>query len=286
MSDFERTGATYEEPVKRRSAGTWFSDMGDRLARGFNTVDRPPQRPQLEPPEWVQYEHEGELSATDTVAAPESMKKRFASAFPGYDRDAVDEHIAELERELAELLAQRSPTAAVDAEIERVGEETSAILRVAHEQAAEIVRRAQAQADRCVTDAADNAVSITADANRKLRQLDSETDSVWAERVRLIEDVRSVATSLFSLAEDASERFPEESERGTMQISAVPAVHARTAKPGPPSPPSGEAPAAAAAVAASQPRVPAFEAAEPEPDPEPEWTSEPEPEWTSEYEPE
>jgi cell division septum initiation protein DivIVA len=266
MSDFERTGTAYDEQVKRRSAGTWFADLGDRLARGFSTVDRPTQRPQLEPPVWEEpYEEEadGDFSATDTVAA-EPMKKRFPTAFPGYDRDAVDEHIAALEHELADVLADRSPAAAVDAEIARVGEETSAILRVAHEQAAEIVRRAQAQADRCVSDAADNAVAITADANRKLRQLDSETDVVWSERVRLIEDVRTVATSLFSLAEDACERFPEESERATSQISAVKASPAPVApQPSPPRP-----------VAASTAPSTEFE------------TAEPEPEWTSEHEPE
>ncbi len=281
MSDFERAGATYEEPVKRRSAGSWFADLGDRLARGFNSIDRPPQ---AEPPAWDSYDEMDELSATETVAAPEPGRKRFPTALHGYDRAAVEEHIDGLERELAHLLAQRSPSAAVDAELSRVGEETSAILRVAHEQAAEITRRAQAQADRCVADAADNAVAMTADANRKLRQLDSETDTVWAERVRLIEDVRNVATSLFSLAEDACDRFPEEAERGTAQVSAV------ASRPVPSSPP--------APVAASGLPVSEQETSEPAPEwrseaaPErgseaaPEWGSDAAPEWSSEPEPE
>src|ERR1700749_3508933 len=115
----------------------------------------------------------------------------------------------------AKLSAQRAPTAGIGRELARVGEETSAILKVAHEQAAEITRRARVEADRCVADAAANAVAMTEDAKRKLRQLDSETDAVWAERVRLIEDVRNVATSLFSLAEDASDRFPEDGEKSS-----------------------------------------------------------------------
>src|SRR5438105_14708823 len=94
-------------------------------------------------------------------------RKRFPTALHGYDRDAVDAHLAALEREVDDLRAQRLPAPAVEAEIERVGEETSAILRVAHEQAAEITRRARAEAERCVADAATNAVAMTEDAKRK-----------------------------------------------------------------------------------------------------------------------
>ena len=122
---------------------------------------------------------------------------------------------------MAELRAQRSPAPAIEEELERLGAETSAVLRVAHEQAAEITRRAQAQADRCVSDAAANAVAMTEDAKRKLRQLDTETDAVWAERGRLIEDVRNVATALFSLAEDAADRFPEDGDRGGATVAAA-----------------------------------------------------------------
>ena len=220
MSDFERSGEragmTYDEPAKRRSPGTFFADLGDRLARGFNSFDRP----QTDEQEWEPYDDEDPeqpTAAVETVPPPEPSRKRFPTALHGYDRDAVEDHIDGLEHEIgqmaAKLSAQRSPTAAIDAELARVGEETSAILKVAHEQAAEITRRARVEADRCVADAAANAVAMTEDAKRKLRQLDSETDAVWAERVRLIEDVRNVATSLFSLAEDASDRFPEDGER-------------------------------------------------------------------------
>ncbi|HTX11219.1 MAG TPA: DivIVA domain-containing protein [Solirubrobacteraceae bacterium] len=267
MSDFERSGMTFDEPAKRRSPGTWFADMGDRLARGFNNFDRPPS--DEDEPEWEEYdEPEQPTAVADPVDwdPPQSPdKKRFPTSLHGYDRDAVDAHLDALERELVELRVHRTPSAAVQAEIERVGEETSAILRVAHEQAAEITRRAQTQADRCVQDAAANAVSMTEDAKRNLRQLDSETDAVWAERGRLIEDVRSVATALFSLAEDAADRFPEEGERRAPADPAPP-MRAATAAPvaappatpsaTPPSPPASaqanNAPAHSAATAAGQ----------------------------------
>ena len=245
MSDFERSGTTVDEPAKRRSPENWFADMGDRLARGFNSFDRP----QAEEPEWEVYDERG---GVDQPTAPvdalpwDSDRKRFPTVLHGYDRDAVDAHVAALEREVEELRDQRSPAPAVEAEIERVGEETSAILRVAHEQATEITRRAQSQADRCVADAAANAVAMTKEAKRNLRQLDSETDAVWAERGRLIEDVRNVATALFSLAEDAADRFPEDGERGSVTV-AVAAPPPAAGPPPPGAPPQAAAPPPVAA---------------------------------------
>jgi len=275
MSDFERSGVrsgvSYDEPTKRRSPGTFFADLGDRLARGFNSFDRP----QPGEAEWEPYDEVDQpTAAVETMAPPEPSRKRFPTALHGYDRDAVEDYIDGLEHEIgqmaAKLSAQRSPTSAIEAELARVGEETSAILRVAHEQAAEITRRARVEADRCVQDAAANAVAMTEDAKAKLRQLDSETDAVWAERVRLIEDVRNVATSLFSLAEDASDRFPEDSDRGSSTESG-------TAK----APPSGAAdrPMRSDRKPASAPeqkvaRAPEHEA-EPRPESEPPSASEP-----------
>ena len=241
MSDFERsgerTGVTYDEPMKRRSAGTWFADLGDRLARGFNSFDRP----QPDNPEWEPYEeYDQPTEAAEAVPHPEPSKGQFRTALHGYDRDAVDEHIAGLEEEIArldaQLAAKRSPGSAIEAELERVGAETSAILKVAHEQAAEITRRARLEADRCVADAAANAVAMSEDANRKLRQLDTETDAVWAERMRLIEDVRNVASSLFSLAEDASDRFPEDADKGAAAAKPATATSAAPVAARPPAP--------------------------------------------------
>jgi hypothetical protein len=228
MSDFERSGdragVTYDEPARRRKPGTFFADLGDRLARGFNSFDRP----QPDDGDWEEYEEfDQPTEAVDSIQTSDG-RRRFQTVLHGHDRDAVDDYIAGLEHEIGQmaskLSAQRSapppPTPSVEDEIARVGQETSAILRVAHEQAAEITRRARVEAERCVADAASNAVAMTDDAKRKLRQLDSETDAVWAERIRLIDDVRNVATSLFSLAEDATDRFPGDGDRGGSAGSA------------------------------------------------------------------
>jgi DivIVA domain-containing protein len=255
MSDFERSGMAYDEPAKRRSPGTFFADLGDRLAKGFTAIDRPAE----DEVEWEPYEEPDQPTAVADALPWEQDRKRFPTALHGYDRDAVDAHLAALEREMDDLRAQRSPAPAIEEELERLGAETSAVLRVAHEQAAEITRRAQVQADRCVADAAANAVSMTEEAKRKLRQLDTETDAVWAERGRLIEDVRNVATALFSLAEDAADRFPEDGDRGGATVAAaMPAAMSAAKAPAPViAPEPASAPEAAKAPEPAQAASPA-----------------------------
>jgi DivIVA domain-containing protein len=204
MTDFERPGLMLERPVKRRSTGSRFADLGDRLARTFGSLDRAG----IEDPA-VNTNGEHDYAVDEDL----SLAPRFPVARHGYDRASVDEYVDELERELDALRGRNPLSSAVSVEIERLGEQTAAILRVAHEQAHEITRKAQVQADKCVADAATNAISITEEAHRKLSALDTETDSVWRERERLIEDVRAVATALFAVAEDAAERFPAEPEK-------------------------------------------------------------------------
>jgi cell division septum initiation protein DivIVA len=151
----------------------------------------------------------------------------------GYDRAAVDEHVAELEREVSELQARAASGPTVNEEIERIGEQTSAILTVAHDKAHEMRRQAQEEADRCLADAASNAVMITEDAKRQLRLIECDTDAVWRDRTRLLDDVRAVATALFSLTEEAVERFPAEPTKankaavdGRVRSMAMPAPSA------------------------------------------------------------
>jgi hypothetical protein len=130
----------------------------------------------------------------------------------GYNRAAVDARIADLEKEIEELRGSEEPPISITEEIERLGEQTASILVVAHDQAHETTRLAQEQADRCIADAATNAVAITEEAKQHLRELDNETDAVWRERARLLEDARTTGLALVAMAEEAQERFPEESK--------------------------------------------------------------------------
>ena len=211
MSHFDRPGATLPGPPEPRPRGSRFGNLSDRLARTFGGYDRPADETQdWDPQDEYGYGDQGDPPPWEPVGP------RFPIARLGYDRSTVDEHMAELERELAELRTRAPSGGAVTAEIERIGEQTSAILTVAHDKAREMTRQAQEQADRCLADAASNAVMITEDAKRLLRKLDSDTDAVWRERARLVDDVRHVASSLMSLADDATARFPAEPEKSSM----------------------------------------------------------------------
>ncbi len=208
MTQFDRPGATLDRQTKRRAPSSRLADLGDRIARTFAPTPDPGNAPPWEASTEAHYPVADESEAPwDDPVSP------FPVVRSGYDRKAVDEYVGELEREIDELRARASSDGAVSDEIKRIGEQTAAILQTAHQQAHETRRKAQAEADKCLSDAAANAIAMNEEAKQKLRHLDSETDAVWHERVRLIEDVRNVATALFSLAEDASDRFPPEEEK-------------------------------------------------------------------------
>jgi cell division septum initiation protein DivIVA len=209
MSDFDRPGATLPSPVKHGQIATRFANLGDRLARTFGAQHRPANGLH----DWDEADDFTHAEHGVTPPPWDAVGPRFPIARHGYDREAVDEHVAQLERELSELQTSAATATAIAEEIDRIGEQTSAILTVAHDQAQDMTRQAQEQADRCLADAAANAVMITEDAKRRLQQLDTDTDAVWQERARLVDDVREVAGALLKLAEDATERFPAEAAK-------------------------------------------------------------------------
>ena len=74
---------------------------------------------------------------------PEELRDpSFPAAVRGYDRRAVDAYIQNINRVVAELQVSGSPAAAVRQALDRVGEQTSGILRRARETAEEITRTA------------------------------------------------------------------------------------------------------------------------------------------------
>lgn len=189
------------------STGSRWGGFGEKLVKVF-TVQEEKEEALVNEPGDETVEH-------DVLAEVERQDADTGGRFPvgpfGYNRTAVDQYVGELERELEDLRRARpAPPISINEEIERLGEQTASILVVAHDQANETTRRAQEQADRCIADAAANAVAMTAQAKQQLRELDSETDAVWQERQRLIDDVRCTAAALISLADEATERFPED----------------------------------------------------------------------------
>jgi cell division septum initiation protein DivIVA len=147
----------------------------------------------------------------------------FPIVLRGYDRDAVDAYVRATSQMVAELQARSSPQAAVKRALERVGEDVSGILQRAHDTAEQITSGSRREAEDRLEVARTEAARTGADAERRVRELDVDTDRIWAERDRIVGDTRELARQLIELAEVAAARFPpaEDAEPGTDEQTAV-----------------------------------------------------------------
>ncbi len=132
----------------------------------------------------------------------------FPLALRGYDRLAVDEYVKQTSQLVAEIQATRSPEAAVRRALERVGEQISGILQRAHEAAGQITAQSRSEAEDRLEQSRREASQITQEAEQRVKDLDVDTDRIWAERHRIVDDARGLAAELLALAEAAAERFP------------------------------------------------------------------------------
>jgi hypothetical protein len=202
VEGFGRHSAT-SRPQASRSVGSRLGEWSARLAGAFsNRAHVPSGQP------WDQ--HAEDAVVLDETFYPDSVLPRFSVVKHGYDCDAVDEHVDELEaalietqRELAELRSQIPTPSEITAEIERLGEQTSAILITAHQKATETVSLAEAQAQTCVADSASYAAALREEAQQERRRVELETESLRRERDGLITGIEHTAAALSSLAADA-----------------------------------------------------------------------------------
>jgi uncharacterized protein YoxC len=139
---------------------------------------------------------------------PVAADVEFPMALRGYDRMAVDAYVQKTSQLVAELQATRSPEAAVRRALERVGEEVSGILQRAHETADRITAQSRIEAEDRLETARQEAAQVVQGAEARLRELDAETDRIWAERQRIVEDTRELARELLTLSDTAADRFP------------------------------------------------------------------------------
>lgn len=191
-----------------------FGPVGQRLASVFRPTDDPDQRPEPSRLErWSPEEHE---------AVSDEARARYPLARNGYDCVAVDQHVTELERqvadlehelsevdrELAELRSRALSTDEVATEIRRIGEQTSEVLITAHEQRGEILRVAREEADRCVAEAQARARTIRVEGEARMRGLAAENEAALRERDRLLGDLRGVSAALAAVVDTAEKRIP------------------------------------------------------------------------------
>jgi vacuolar-type H+-ATPase subunit H len=152
-------------------------------------------------------EIEPELGAIDAYEL-RGDESPFPLVLRGYDRRSVDEYLEVTAARLAELEALQSPSMAVREALERVADDTGGILKEAHETADGVLTRAREEADRLVSEAREEADHTIASAEARVRQIGIDTDALWQERLRLIEDAQAISVSLAAIADEAAGRFP------------------------------------------------------------------------------
>jgi hypothetical protein len=196
----------YKRGMASASDGGGLGQWRERLVafvRGPGPEDSEP----FDPGATVEFGFEADLDA------PPPPPPQFPLAPRGYDRVAVDEYIAELQRELAEAdrelaeVRDRVDTPdEVQAELKRIGEQTSAVLIAAYEQRDEILRAAREEAERSVAEAAAKASSLVADGEARRRELEAANAGAYRERDRLLEEIRTVSAGLAALADSVERR--------------------------------------------------------------------------------
>jgi DivIVA domain-containing protein len=158
----------------------------------------------------------------------------FPLVLRGYDREAVDAYVRDVNRVIAELETRQSPQSAIRHALDQMSEETRGILERAHETADEITARSRAQADDRLQWAEREARDAIAAATERVHDLEADAERVWDERQSLIDDVRRIAEELNGVADDAGVRFPAEPEEEPVPLPEMPAI------PPPPPPAASE----------------------------------------------
>ena len=214
MTSYDNRPQTFLGANKPGPRRVNLGPVGQRIASVFRPADEPDPRPEAR--------RVARWSPEEDEPAPDELPARFPVARNGYDRVAVDRHVADLDqhvvelerelnevdRELAELRSRALSTDDVATEIRRIGEQTSEVLITAHEQRGEILRVAREEADRCVAEAQARARSIRVDGEARLRGLAAENEAALSERERLLGDLRGVSAALAGVVDAAEGRIP------------------------------------------------------------------------------
>lgn len=187
---------------------------------------------------------------------------QFPLVLRGYERSAVDAHLAQIAQLVAELEATQLRENVVQRALDEVGEETSSILQHAHETAEEITSRSRSQAEGRIQRAEREAEMIRREAQQYADRVANDTRRLTEERRRLIEELRHYAEDVLAVADDALERLPELLAEAPEEQQPEPPPEL-TAQPTEqlPAPPAPEAPAQPAEPppAPPPPPEPAFE---------------------------
>ncbi len=166
------------------------------------------------------------------MSADMIASRRFSQSWRGYDQEEVKQFLAEVagqvrawkERyETAEAARREAEQRAAHPQIDEatltsaLGEETTAILRSAHSAAAEIVSKAEANAQQLVSEAQARAGEIVERAESLLAERTAEAEAVAA---KIVEDARSEADHLRSEAHQQHEEMVHSAREQSDKILA------------------------------------------------------------------
>ncbi len=184
-----------------------------------------------------------------TAGAASASERLSQVSFPlavrGYERGAVDDFVKEVQALVAELEAGQTREGVVQKALDDVGVQTAGILQRAHVAANQLTSSSRIDADQRVQSAEAEADQIRREAYEYSQQVVVDTRVLWEQRQRLIEDIRALADTVLTTADDAMERLelPEgiaetpdtDPESSTAETAAVGPV-------GVPAPEAGEPP--------------------------------------------
>jgi DivIVA domain-containing protein len=155
---------------------------------------------------------------------PEIRNPAFAVAVRGYDRAAVEEYVKRVNRVIAELEVSRSPQAAVRHALDRVGQQTIAVLQEARESADRLMAAAREEAEegraRAKEEAANLVVNASAEADRTQGEAEQLLASAREQASQMVEQARAEAARQLKEAEAEITRLHEEAETRRREIHA------------------------------------------------------------------
>jgi cell division initiation protein len=176
-------------------------------------------------------------------AAERIRDREFPLAVRGYDRQAVDAFMDEVADLVSELESRQSREAVVQRALDEVGVETAGILQRAHETADEIAARSRAQAEGRIQRAEREAEIARRQAEDYSEKVVVDTQLLWEERQRLLEDIRQLADEVLATADDAAERvtLPEGlTPEPPSELAPEPLAEQPESEPDPSDPPTAE----------------------------------------------
>ena len=182
-------------------------------------IGRKRNTPSTEPPE------QGLSSSELRAHVPAEIRNvSFPVSVRGYDRGAVDAYIRQVNRIVAELEVSRSPQAAVRHAVDRVAEQTKAILQQARESAESITNTAREEAAEIKATAKAEAAKLVVGASTEADRLGAEAEQVvaraQAEAEKTIHEAQAEAAEHLRRSEEEIEALQAQADARLRELEA------------------------------------------------------------------